>query len=99
MLKGEGNLSKIGSLQEEIETLKQENILLKNQLDNCILKNSAFKSAAESERRQIVLYLEEVSKRIHGIPAISNVIRDVIGKIISSLNNSDHLKQETYDRR
>jgi single-stranded DNA-specific DHH superfamily exonuclease len=99
MSKGEANLSKVGNLQEEIEILKQENISLKNQLDNHLLKNTAFKNATESERKQIILYLEEVSQRIHGIPAISNIIKDVIGKIASAINNGDHLKQETYNRR
>lgn len=99
MLKGETNLSRVGNLQEELEVLKQENILLKNQLDDHVFKNMAFKNATEAERKQVILYLEEVSRRMHGIPAISNIIKDVIGKIASAINNGDHLKQETYNRR
>lgn len=102
MQKSEGNLLKlddIKSLQKEIEILKEENGLLKNQVANQVAKDTSFSRASESERRHIILYLEEISTRIHGIPAISNIIKNVLQKIARGVSNGDHLKQETYDRR
>lgn len=103
MQKSEVNLvrieDKISSPQDELEYLKKENLLLKNQIADHLTKDIAYNKAMESERKHVVLYLEEVSRRIYGIPAISNIIKDVISKIASGIDNGDHLKQETYDRR
>ena len=100
MQKNDGNLSRISNskeidlLKEEIDLLRGENDALKKQISNLLNKESGVFKAAEDERSSIIFYMEQVGKRISGIPSFANLLREVIKDITIKIKNGEHLKKE-----
>lgn len=90
--------AEVDLLRQENELLRQEISSLKEQVSKIQNVASGPTNAAQVERDAILYYLEYVSRRIGGIPALAKLIREVIADLIINIKSSEHLNKNKYQK-